>query len=408
MTPRSKLIWFIWMLAAIALLVGLCLPARGALYYQWMTNGIPLSDGLYWIGSTTPTLAVTNAGTNFNGRILSVLVSNACGSVTSGVATLTVTNCNPPSISSQPSSVTCVTNSTTNFSITASGDSPISYRWQTNSVDVSNGNHWAGASTSSLWISNTIAGDSNLLARCILSNSCGIITSSVATLTVTNGVGGGGSTSNLVGYWAFDDNLVLSNTVTSATNSVSGGSSATLTGAYLWTAGHIAGAIKLTSGAYASAGSAAECNLTNSGTVAAWFNVVGIAVHQMLVCKGNLGTDRNGYLVDIAGNSSTPHVLVELANTSTNQIVTGTTTFSVNVWHHVAVTWDGSWVQIYIDGTLDSVGAVAQTLNVNSAASTLYFGKDNGVTAPYSGYLDDLRIYNYALSPSAIAALAGM
>src|ERR1022692_2600555 len=33
MTPRSKLIWFIWMLAAIALLVGLCLSAKGATWY---------------------------------------------------------------------------------------------------------------------------------------------------------------------------------------------------------------------------------------------------------------------------------------------------------------------------------------------------------------------------------------
>ena len=86
---RSKL----WLLAAVALLVGLCLPEQGQSFtYQWRTNGVPIADGLYWIGTATPSLIVTNVDTNYNGRALSVVVANDCGSVTSIVATLTVTN----------------------------------------------------------------------------------------------------------------------------------------------------------------------------------------------------------------------------------------------------------------------------------------------------------------------------
>jgi hypothetical protein len=66
------------------------------LNYQWLDNGVPLSDGGVVSGSATPTLALNGVTDNNEGNY-SVIVTNASGSVTSSVATLTVLNCTAPS-----------------------------------------------------------------------------------------------------------------------------------------------------------------------------------------------------------------------------------------------------------------------------------------------------------------------
>jgi hypothetical protein len=57
--------------------------------YQWRKGGVPLSDGGYWIGSASNLLACALAITTDSGSF-DVVITNAYGSVTSSVATLTV------------------------------------------------------------------------------------------------------------------------------------------------------------------------------------------------------------------------------------------------------------------------------------------------------------------------------
>jgi hypothetical protein len=68
------------------------------LSYQWLFNGTALSNGGQVSGATTSALALSNVQTS-NGGGYSVLVTNLAGSITSSVATLTVTapgSCVPP------------------------------------------------------------------------------------------------------------------------------------------------------------------------------------------------------------------------------------------------------------------------------------------------------------------------
>ena len=62
--------------------------------YQWLHNGMPI-NGATGSSYTTPTLTAANSGDTY-----SVAVSNAAGSVTSNVATVTVQSA--PVITSQP------------------------------------------------------------------------------------------------------------------------------------------------------------------------------------------------------------------------------------------------------------------------------------------------------------------
>ncbi|MFA5318118.1 MAG: DUF2341 domain-containing protein [Patescibacteria group bacterium] len=75
---------------------------------------------------------------------------------------------------------------------------------------------------------------------------------------------------------------------------------------------------------------------------------------------------------------------------------------ALNIWHHVAASYDGTNMRIYINGVLDggptAQGAASDTANVlwvgDLASSPGY--------SPIDGFIDDVRIYNYARTPDQI------
>jgi hypothetical protein len=71
-------------------------------------------------------------------------------------------------------------------------------------------------------------------------------------------------------------------------------------------------------------------------------------------------------------------------------------------WHHAVVTFDGSFVKVYIDYTLRGIiphtAAIAPTL-------TDYFVGWMDIYGNWRGYVDDLRFYGRTLSDSEVNAL---
>ena len=66
----------------------------------------------------------------------------------------------------------------------------MSYQWQKNSANLSNGGHYSGATTATLTISNADSSDAASY-RCVVTNAYGSATSSNATLVVTTNAPGG-------------------------------------------------------------------------------------------------------------------------------------------------------------------------------------------------------------------------
>ena len=98
--------------------------------YGWYFNGTNvLQDG------TNATFTLNNLTTNDTGGY-SVVITNLYGSVTTSVATLTVTL--PPAITAQPAGQTVWVGSNATFSVTASGTGPFNYQWQLNGSNVVN------------------------------------------------------------------------------------------------------------------------------------------------------------------------------------------------------------------------------------------------------------------------------
>jgi hypothetical protein len=112
--------------------------------------------------------------------------------------------------------------------------------------------------------------------------------------------------------------------------------------------------------------------------------------------------------IDNAGKLS-----VYLINTySTNYILvqTANTTFADNQAHHFAVSYDGSkdagGINVYIDGTLEGLNTVSNTLtgNINTSAPAMIGQRATPLMFSLNGTMDDIRVWNRVRTQAEIQA----
>jgi hypothetical protein len=75
-----------------------------------------------------------------------------------------------------------------------------------------------------------------------------------------------------------------------------------------------------------------------------------------------------------------------------------------NVWYHYAVTRSGGEMNVYLDGAL--VDAVTGTLgNVDTSGGWVPTIAGSSQSRSFNGLIDEVRVYNHALSPGEVSAL---
>ncbi|HPD31363.1 MAG TPA: immunoglobulin domain-containing protein [Phycisphaerae bacterium] len=179
------------------------------LSYRWQKNGVNLSNGGHYSGVTTTTLTVSSADINDVASYRCV-VSNSYGTATSDEALLTLTG--QPTITQQPIPQNVCTGGTAVFTIEASGQGTLTYRWQKNDVNLSDGGHYSGSTTPTLTISNADSSDVGSY-RCLVTNAAGTTNSNQAPLmidAIVALVGVGGTDSTITGVSA-DGTVVAGN-----------------------------------------------------------------------------------------------------------------------------------------------------------------------------------------------------
>ena len=92
------------------------------------------------------------------------------------------------------------------------------------------------------------------------------------------------------------------------------------------------------------------------------------------------------------------------ASGTSNVSLTGSRNVNDGQWHHVAGVYDGTHMFLYVDGTLDvsqpTTGAIAQN------SYPVYIGQNaEAPRVPFNGLIDEVSLYNRALSSSEIAAI---
>jgi hypothetical protein len=139
------------------------------LNYNWLVNGSSFQSG------PSASLSLSNISTLMAGTF-QVEVSNSCGTIASNVVNLTVDSA--PSITTQPAANTslCAGNAL-NLSVVNTGGA-VSYQWRKDGVAI------AGATSATYQIASTVPADGGVYSV-QLTNSCGTIVSSNATVSVS-------------------------------------------------------------------------------------------------------------------------------------------------------------------------------------------------------------------------------
>ena len=84
-----------------------------------------------------------------------------------------------------------------------------------------------------------------------------------------------------------------------------------------------------------------------------------------------------------------------------NGYVESSTRAVIGEWIHVAATYNGSQARIYINGVLENTTNYSNTIPVTS--NNIYIGSVNGTQLPFSGALDEVRIWNAARTGAQIS-----
>ncbi len=140
------------------------------LTYQWRRNGTNIP------GATSASYTLTPTKGSDSGATFDVVVTNAYGSASSALATLTVHVA--PSITTSPTNKTVTAPGPVTFAVVAAGDAPLSYQWRRNGADI------PGATSTSFTLNPTDVTDTGAKFDVVVTNAYGSATSALANLTV--------------------------------------------------------------------------------------------------------------------------------------------------------------------------------------------------------------------------------
>jgi hypothetical protein len=152
------------------------------------------------------------------------------------------------------------------------------------------------------------------------------------------------------------------------------------------------GNLLLTGDAYALATDAATLDITAEISLEAWVKPFTVSAAQTIIGKNG------SYALGIT--SGAKPVFTKWTGAASTARTTTFTTLTANVWAHLAVTYDGANVKIYINGALNTTTATTGAMDATSA--DVLFGALTSTTNLFNGYIDSTKVYNTILTANDI------
>lgn len=137
-----------------------------ALSYQWLLDGVPISDGSGTIGATSNSLFILD--NDVEAGSYTVQVSNGCETIESNPAIITIDEI---IITEEPEAQEVCEGETVSFSVSADSLSALRYEWRRNGIPLNNGNGVSGVDTNTLTIAGVSLNDGGLYS-CRILNDC--------------------------------------------------------------------------------------------------------------------------------------------------------------------------------------------------------------------------------------------
>jgi Concanavalin A-like lectin/glucanases superfamily/Bacterial Ig domain len=237
------------------------------------------------------------------------------------------------------------------------------------------------------WISSSVANGTHSVTAVARDAAGNVTTSAPVPITVSNAAPTG-----LVGAFGFDE--------------VSGASVADRSG--LGNNGTVSGASRSTAGRYGGALSfdgvndsvsvpdAASLDLTNNMTLSAWVRPTGSTDWRTVLLKERPGGQ--AYSLYASSGVAAPSGTVAIGGS--DQEVLSPSELPANAWSHLAFTYDGSFMRLYVNGL--EVSSKPQTGNAPVSTGALKIGGNAVWGEWFAGLIDEVRLYNRALTSTQL------
>ncbi|MBS4043359.1 MAG: HYR domain-containing protein, partial [Chitinophagaceae bacterium] len=299
------------------------------------TAGLP-SGSTFPVGTTTNTFTLADPSGN----------SVSCS--------FTVTINTAPTITTQPSTpaATCSGTGTQTMSVVATGTN-LTYQWRRNSVNLINGGVISGATTPTLTLTNPTSADEG---------SYDVVVSGTCTPTATSNAVTVTTSPSALNFDGSNDSLVVPYFSKLNTN---------LLTVECW--------VKPTSG-------------NQSGSIIATWPI-----------NAGPNSSFNGFGFrqrnDAQGGPGTEHFRFALGNDGTGNVVNSTIKPVADTWFHLAATYDGSVIKLYVNGIFQNQTTSTRIIN---SPENLSIGKLTSGTQLFNGTIDEIRIWDRVLCVSEI------
>jgi hypothetical protein len=137
-------------------------------------------------------------------------------------------------------------------------------------------------------------------------------------------------------------------------------------------------------------------DLTTGMTLEAWVRPTAAGgVWRSAVAKNGTGT----VAYNLYANRNTNRPAVEINNGGL-RIANGTAQLPLNTWSHIAGTYDGTTLRLYVNGT--QVGTGTFTGSLLTTTGQLWIGGNAVWSEWFAGTIDEVRVYNRVLTAAQI------
>lgn len=208
--------------------------------------------------------------------------------------------------------------------------------------------------------------------------------------------GGPVAVAGQVGAWSFNEG-----TGGTVADSSGQNNTGTVQGATWTTAGRYGGALTFDgTNDYVTVPDANSLDLTTGMTMTAWVRPTTLgAWRQVLLKERPNGLTYAMYATGGSGNRPNGQASIG----GVDREVGGTAAIAANAWTHLAVSYDGSTMRIYVNGT--QVATRAQTGAAATSSNALKIGGNAIWGEWFAGQIDEVRVFNRALTAAEVGTV---
>jgi endonuclease/exonuclease/phosphatase family metal-dependent hydrolase len=205
-------------------------------------------------------------------------------------------------------------------------------------------------------------------------------------------------TAGLTAHWKFDE----TGTTQIATDSTANGHDGTLTNGASWTSGKLNGAVLL---------DGVDDVVVVSNTAGLQGSAFAISAWVKYTATDTSGGDvanmGDSYGLRVQPNGTVKAYFFKGGGVWPNSLSTATT--NDGTWHHIVGQYDGSTLAVYVDGVQSGTPTAVSGAIVYALGPNFLLGQNGqgGTNHNFHGSIDQVRVYNRALTPAEIQALYG-